>query len=155
VPTIRLESLSEKQIHAYIIADNRLAEKAGWDKAILAIELQHITLDGDFDVTIIGFEVPEVDLIIEESRNTKPDEDNVFNIDDTAKAVTRSGDLWQLGKHRLLCGNSLDDTSFKTLMGRRQADLVFVDRPTTSPSTVTLLGMVLSGTANLPSSQAK
>jgi DNA modification methylase len=129
VPTIRLEGLTQTEIRAYIIADNRLAEKAGWDKAILAIELQQITLDGDFDVTITGFEVPEIDLIIEEAKNTKPDEDDVFNIGDTAKAVTESGDLWQLGKHRLFCGNSLEDASFKTLMGRGQADVVFVDPP--------------------------
>ncbi len=83
VPAIRLEGLTQTEIRAYIIADNRLAEKAGWDKAILAIELQHITLDADFDVTITGFEVPEIDLIIEEAKNTKPDEDDVFSIDDT------------------------------------------------------------------------
>ena len=68
VPTIRLEGLTRMQIRAYVIADNRLAEKAGWDKSILAIELQHLlTIDGDFDVTITGFEVPEIDLILEET----------------------------------------------------------------------------------------
>jgi hypothetical protein len=63
VPTIRLESLTDDQIRAYVIADNRIAEKAGWDKSILAIELQHLlTIDLNFDVTITGFEVAEIDL---------------------------------------------------------------------------------------------
>ena len=58
VPTIRLENLTPEQVRAYVIADNRLAEKAGWDRAILTIELQHLlTLEGDFDVTITGFEI--------------------------------------------------------------------------------------------------
>jgi len=130
VPTIRLEGLSEDQIRAYVIADNRLAEKAGWDKSILAIELQHLlTLDGDFDVTITGFEVSEIDLIIEEAKGQEQDTDDLFTIDEANPPVTQSGDLWQLGPHRILCGNSLDDTSFKTLLGRRQANLVFVDPP--------------------------
>jgi ParB-like chromosome segregation protein Spo0J len=65
VPTIRLENLSPEQIRAYVIADNRLAEKAGWDKAILAIELQHLlTIDSEFDVTVTGFEIPEIDLLL-------------------------------------------------------------------------------------------
>ena len=66
VPTIRLEDLSPEQIQAYIIADNKLAENAGWDRAILAVELQHLmTLDcADFDVTITGFEVAEIDAIL-------------------------------------------------------------------------------------------
>ena len=74
MPTIRLENLSPDQIRAYILADNRLAEKAGWDKSILAIELQHLlTIDDDFDVTITGFEIPEIDLIIGEATGkTRP-----------------------------------------------------------------------------------
>jgi DNA modification methylase len=130
VPTIRLEGLSQEQIRAYVIADNRLAEKAGWDKSILAIELQNLlTIDGDFDVTVTGFEVPEIDLILEEIRDQKQDEDDAFHIDETAKAVTQSGDLWHLGRHRVLCGNSVHDASVATLMARRQANVVFVDPP--------------------------
>jgi DNA modification methylase len=130
VPTIRLESLTDAQIRAYVLADNRLAEKAGWEKSILAIELQHLlTISTDLDVTVTGFEVPEIDLIIQEAKTTKQDEDDVFNIDETAKAVTQSADLWHLGKHRLLCGNALDEPSYKALMGARRADLIFVDPP--------------------------
>jgi DNA modification methylase len=129
VPTIRLESLSEDQIRAYVIADNRLAEKGGWEKSILAIELQHlITVDNNLDVTVTGFEIPEIDLILSETA-VEPDRDDVFDIDQINQHVTQSGDLWLLGKHRVLCGNSLDDNSYKALMASRRANLVFVDPP--------------------------
>ncbi len=130
VPTIRLESLTEDQIRAYVIADNRLAEKAGWDKSILAIELQHlIAVDSDLDVTITGFEIPEIDLILQEASTGKPDEDDLFQIDETGQVVTRSGDIWVLGKHRILGGNSLQESSYKTLMNSRRANVVFTDPP--------------------------
>jgi DNA modification methylase len=130
VPTIRLEGLSADEIRAYILADNQLATKAGWDDSILAIELQHlIAVDSEIDVTITGFEVPEIDLILEAASDKKQDKDDVFQIDETNQAITQSGDLWQLARHRLLCGNSLDDACIKTLMARRKADLVFVDPP--------------------------
>jgi hypothetical protein len=115
VPTIRLETLTEEQIRAYIIADNRLAEKAGWDQSILSIELQHlVTVAGDLDVTVTGFEVPEIDLILSQQR-VEPDRDDVFDIAEIASAVTQFGDIWLLGKHRVLCSNSLDESSYKKL----------------------------------------
>ncbi len=92
VPTIRLESLTQDQIRAYVIADNRLAEKAGWDNSILAIELQHlIAIDEGFDVTITGFEIPEIDLILQEACR-KQDEDVIPDINQTAQVITQSGD---------------------------------------------------------------
>jgi ParB-like chromosome segregation protein Spo0J len=80
VPTIVLEDLTEEQIRAYIIADNNLAENAGWDKAILAIELQHLmTIEGlDFDITVTGFEVPEIDLIIGETKQAESEREAVL-----------------------------------------------------------------------------
>jgi DNA modification methylase len=129
VPTIQLENLNEDQIRAYVLADNRLAEKAGWDQNILAIELQHLlTIDSDFDVTITGFEVPEIDLILEES-NSKPDTDDIFAVPDTGPPVTQSNDLWMLGKHRILCSNSMAKASYDVLMVRQRADVVFSDPP--------------------------
>ncbi len=128
VPTIRLENLSTDQIRAYILADNRLAENAGWDKSILAIELQHLlTLENDFDVTITGFEVPEIDLILQEA-GSEPDPDDIVPDFDGGK-VSQLGDLWLLGKHRVLCGDALRQDSFTMLMGNRQASAVFVDPP--------------------------
>jgi ParB-like chromosome segregation protein Spo0J len=85
VPTLRLENLSDDQVRAYVVADNRLAEKAGWDKSILAIELQHLITIDDFDVTITGFEVPEIDLLLAES-NDQPDDDDVFAMSDALSA---------------------------------------------------------------------
>jgi DNA modification methylase len=131
VPTIRLENLMDEQIRAYVIADNRLAENAGWDKSILAIELQHLmTLDcADFDVTITGFEVPEIDMIIEEAKESSATEDAVLEPDLDQPAVTEPGDLWLLGKHRILCGNALHDAAYRILMGKNRAALSFCDPP--------------------------
>jgi hypothetical protein len=130
VPTIRLEGLSGDQIRSYIIADNKLAENADWDRTILGIELQHLlTIDGDFDVTITGFEIPDVDLVIEEASGKKQDKADLFRIDETNQIVTQSGAVWRLGRHRILCGNALHDASFRTLMDGRQADFVFADPP--------------------------
>jgi DNA modification methylase len=129
VPTIRIEGLSEDDVRAYIIADNRLAEKAGWDHSILAIELQHLlTIDNDFDVTITGFEVPEIDLILEEAAR-KQDEDDTFNLGETNQPVTQPGDHWRSGKHHVLCGSALEESSYKALMTGRRAHVVFSDPP--------------------------
>ena len=129
VPTIRLDSLTPDQVRAYVIADNRLAEIAGWDRSILAIELQHLlTLDDSFDVTITGFEIPEIDLILQEI-SQEPAEDDELPVDSAGPAVTQPGDLWQLRKHRLLCASSLQEDSYKTLMAGRRAAVVFSDGP--------------------------
>jgi len=129
VPTIHLEGLSEHEIRAYILADNRIAEKAGWDKSILAIELQNlISIDADFDITITGFEIPEIDLILTEFSNNRLKQE-VLDVDEAGPALTKPGDLWLLGKHRILCGNSLEAASFTSLMANRRANLVFVDPP--------------------------
>ena len=78
VPTICLENLAPEQLRAYVIADNRLAELAGWDNSILAIEFQNLmALDLDFDVTITGFEIAEIDLILQQAE-VKPDADDTF-----------------------------------------------------------------------------
>ncbi|MGB9408724.1 MAG: DNA methyltransferase [Terracidiphilus sp.] len=131
VPTIRLENLSAEQIRAYVIADNKLAENAGWDKEILAIELQYLlTLDSvDFDVAITGFEIPEIDVILEEANGAASKEDEIPEPAFDQEPVTQPGDLWLLGKHRILCGNSLHEETYRTLMGKRRAAAVFTDPP--------------------------
>jgi len=109
VPTIRIEHLSPGQLRAYILADNQLALKAGWNKEILAIELQHLTISSEIpDVTLTGFEVSEIDLIIQSAASAGSDDDEP-EITVPAVPVTQFGDLWQLGNHRILCGNSLKD----------------------------------------------
>jgi DNA modification methylase len=128
VPTIRLEDLSPDQVRAYAIADNRLAEKAGWDESILAIELQHLlTIDSEFDVTVTGFEIPEIDLLL--LGNHKPDPDDDFELSDASRTISQLGSLWQLGRHRILCANSIEQNSFSKLLVTKRANVVFVDPP--------------------------
>lgn len=131
VPTIRLEHLSETQKRAYILADNRLAEKAGWDREILAIELQHLmAIDLDFDVSLTGFSMPEIDVLIEEltAKPAKADPGDVVPAI-AGPAVTRPGDLWHIGPHRLICGDATDARTYAQLLGGEQAQLVFTDPP--------------------------
>src|SRR5436190_4882069 len=97
VPTVRLSHLTETEKRAYILADNRLAEKAGWNREILAIELQAL-IDLDFEVELTGFETAEIDLCLEEASEAADEpigpEDEIPAYTDT-HAVTRPGDLWQ------------------------------------------------------------
>ena len=135
VPTILIDHLNEDQKRAYIIADNRLAEKAGWDQELLAIELQYLTeIDLDFDIEITGFETAEIDLLIEPlNRGDDCSPDALPDHDADAPVVTRLGDLWLLGKHRLLCGNTLDSKSYIRLMDGAKARMVFTDPPYNVP----------------------
>jgi DNA modification methylase len=131
VPTIRLDRLTRDQIRAYVIADNKLAENAGWDSEILAIELEHLLqLDcADFDVTITGFEIPEIDLILETAKAAPPAEETPPEPDFGQEPVAKPGDLWLLDKHRVICGNSLHKATYQTLLGSRRAAMVFTDPP--------------------------
>ena len=131
VPTIRLENLSEEQIRAYVIADNKLAANAGWDRSILAIELQNLlTIDcADFDVTVTGFEIPEIDAILEEEKNSLEPEDDESEPNVNQPPVTQTGDLWLLDKHRVVCGNCLLEKTYRQLMANRRAAVAFADPP--------------------------
>jgi DNA modification methylase len=135
VPTVRLSHLSQAEKRAYILADNRLAEKAGWDREILAIELQAL-IDLDFEVELTGFEVAEIDLCLEEAREATGDpsgpEDEVPAYADT-HAVTRPGDLWQLGPHLLLCADARDPAAYVRLMGGAKTEFFFTDPPYNVP----------------------
>src|SRR5829696_9087758 len=132
VPTVRLSHLNEAQRRAYVLADNKLALNAGWDRDMLAIELQAL-IDLEFDV-----ELTEVDLVIEEAAESSPTgpgeaEDDVVSLGDPGAAVTRRGDIWLLDRHRLLCGDSRQARSFARLMEGESADLVFTDPPYNVP----------------------
>jgi DNA modification methylase len=135
VPTCRLSHLSEAEKRAYILADNRLAELAGWDKEILAIELQGL-IELDVDVELTGFEMAEIDLILEEAREAS----NVASGPEDAApeplpgpAVSQPGDLWRLGVHRLLCGDARDQIAYDALLEDAKADFVFTDPPYNVP----------------------
>jgi DNA modification methylase len=128
VPTIRLGDLTPDQVRAYVIADNRLAEIAGWSNEILAIEFQYLNSLENFDLTATGFEIPEIDLIIE-GISDKPSEPSELVELEAGPAVSRTGDVWSLGKHVIICGSALEEATFARLLGRRKANLVFQDPP--------------------------
>jgi DNA modification methylase len=134
VPTVRLSHLTEAQKRAYVLADNRLAELAGWDKEILKLELQHL-VDIDFDVELTGFSTAEIDLLIDGAAGNADSDpaDQVPDIDPNTPTVTRVGDLWELGKHRLLCADATDPSSYAQLLGTAQAEMVFTDPPYNVP----------------------
>ena len=131
VPTCQLSHLSEADKRAYILADNKLAEKAGWDKELLAIELQGL-IDLDVEIELTGFDMPEIDVILEDAReaNGAPSgpEDTVPKCS-PGPAVTQTGDLWVLGNHRLLCGDARDQTAYDRLLEGAKAEFVFTDPP--------------------------
>jgi len=130
VPTCQLSHLSETDKRAYILADNKLAEKAGWDKELLAIELQGL-IELDVDIELTGFDTSEIDIILENAREANGDpsgpEDEVPN--SLGHAVTQTGDLWLLGTHRLLCGDARDQAAYDRLLEGAKAEFVFTDPP--------------------------
>ena len=135
VPVIRLSHLNAEERRAYVIADNQLALKAGWDQELLAIELQDL-IDLDFEVEVIGFEVPEIDMILETQIGSTPstkdkDEDIVPQLSEVA--ITRHGDIWQLGRHRLVCGDARDQAAYQALLGEEQVGMIFTDPPYNLP----------------------
>ncbi len=135
VPIIRLSHLSPEERRAYILADNKLALNAGWDQEMLAIEL-HGLAELNFDLSLTGFEVPEIDFIIGEAQNASPEpaddgQDEIPPFDEVV--VTQSGDLWELGRHRLLCGDARDPEAYQLLLGKERPALIFTDPPYNVP----------------------
>jgi ParB-like chromosome segregation protein Spo0J len=135
VPTVKLSHLSAEERRAYVLADNKLALNAGWDTEILALELQAL-IDLEFDVTLTGFSLVEVDLTLDQAREASasaPDlpADRIPALPDTP--VSRLGDLWLLGRHRVLCGNALSPEDVTRLAGAEKADLTFTDPPYNVP----------------------
>ena len=129
VPTVPVDHLTPAQIRAYVIADNKLAENAGWDRALLALELQELSVELNFDVTVTGFEAAEVDLLIHGLSEGAADEaDEVPEVNRSVPAVSRPGDRWCIGNHVLLCGDALDKNSYANL-GAKKAQMVFTDPP--------------------------
>jgi hypothetical protein len=122
VPAITLEGMTEEQRRAYAIADNRLAELAGWDKQMLRIELGELSVEfPELDLTITGFEKTELDLIVlgEDKNGSKPKREASSEVD-PEHVVSRPGDIWQLGPHRLCCGEAGNDTD---PLNRGKADI--------------------------------
>lgn len=129
VPTITLEHLTPDQVRAYRIADNRLTDCSTWDDQLLAEQLLSLSVAAlDFDLTAIGFDLPEIDLRIQGLSQIEESDAGDVQVTE-GPSVSRLGDVWQLGQHRVLCGNALDPEACATLMQGVSAAVVFSDPP--------------------------
>lgn len=135
VPTVALSHLDATERRAYVLADNKLALNAGWDQEILALELQGL-IDIDFDLSVTGFSVGEIDLVLDAAKESAPDRREIA--DDwipelKENAVSRHGDLWRLGRHRLICGDARKAHDYDALLAGDRVDLIFTDPPYNVP----------------------
>ena len=128
VPCIRLEHLTETQRKAYILADNRIALNSGWEAELLSLELSEL-LDGGVNLESLGFDADEIDALLNKIEPTEglTDEDATPEVPE--EPVTKPGDVWILGKHRLMCGDSTSVDAVDKLMAGQKADMVFTDPP--------------------------
>jgi DNA modification methylase len=133
IPAIRLRGLSEAKKRALLLADNKIAANAGWNRERLAIELPELTdllIEESLDISITGFEPVEIDqLVIDFEENTADPADDIQTDWLSLAPVSQPGDLWQLGPHRLLCGDSRRPASLSLLLGNEQAAMAFLDPP--------------------------
>lgn len=134
VPVIRLLHLSEAQKRAYRIADNKLTENGQWDVDLLKLEFSELEkLSLDFSLDLTGFDIADIDIILDDSltdKNTKIDEKaNAIPFIPESEIVTKTGDIWQLDKHKLICGNSLEAQTYRELFQDKKASMIFTDPP--------------------------
>lgn len=125
VPTIAIEGLSEHQKRALRIADNKIAQGAGWDLDLLKVELSELAIDVDLDLTVTGFSTGEIDVIL----NGPDDPDDEIIPDVPVAPHTRPGDIWLLGEHRIGCGDGRDLAFLRKVVGDGQVDAAFLDPP--------------------------
>jgi ParB-like chromosome segregation protein Spo0J len=129
VPVVRLAHLTDTQRRALTIADNRIAENAGWNEELLRLELGELKL-ADFDLGLIGFDADALDALFADS-----DSDNEGLTDDDAvpetqeRVVSQPGDVWVLGEHKVLCGDATVAEDYERLLGTELADMAFLDPP--------------------------
>ena len=127
VPCVFADHLTEAQKKAYIIADNRLAMDAGWDEELLRVEIESLQA-ADFDPLLTGFDEKELSKLFDDGIEAKEDD---FDVDAELQkpTFTKSGDIWTLGRHRLICGDSTKEETYAALMDGRKANLVITDPP--------------------------
>jgi DNA modification methylase len=133
IPAIVVDGLSNARKRALLLADNRIAQSAGWDRERLANELiilPDLLIEDGLDITLTGFEPAEIDALLADFADEAADPaDTIDPTHFAGPAVSRSGDFWQLGKHRLLCGDARDISHLTRLMGREHAHMAFLDPP--------------------------
>lgn len=127
VPCVLVDYLTEAQKKAYILADNRYAQDAGWDEELLRLEIE--ALEGmDFDVSLTGFNEDEITDLFADTSDTQDDD---FDLSDALEkaAFVEKGDVWQVGRHRLMCGDATSEEDVATLMDGKKANLIITDPP--------------------------
>lgn len=129
VPCVLVEHLTEAQKKAYILADNRLAMDAGWDDELLALELENLK-ELDFDIDFTGFDAAEIDELFSNIHD-KDVQDDDFDVDAALaeEPISKQGDIWLLGRHRLICGDSTKAETYEKLMDGKKANLCVTDPP--------------------------
>ena len=127
VPCVFADHLTEAQKKAYIIADNRMALDAGWDEELLRVEIEALQAEA-FDLSLTGFDEKELSDLFKDEADVQEDD---FDVDAELQksTITKAGDVWTLGRHRLVCGDSTKPETFTLLMGDRKANLVITDPP--------------------------
>ena len=127
VPCVFADHLTEAQKKAYILADNRMAMDAGWDEALLRVEIEALQAEA-FDIGLTGFDESELSKLFDAGKEIKDDD---FDVDAQLQkpTVTKLGDVWVLGRHRLVCGDSTKPETFELLMDGKKANLVITDPP--------------------------
>ena len=129
IPVVCITHMTPEQIRAYRLADNKLAELAGWDEDILKIEFQNLVDIDDIDLTITGFEMAEIDKILLDANALEDDGAEDVSALFKSTPVSLAGDLWALGDHLLLCGDARNKEDYARLMGDDLAQLIFTDPP--------------------------
>ncbi len=130
VPAIRLSHLSDMQKRAYRLADNKIAENGGWNADLLRLEISELEeICGDLDISITGFADTELDVLMDDASPKVDVKANIVPYIPDNEIVTRPGDVWCIGDHRIICGNSLETDTFEKLFGTRRADMVLQDPP--------------------------
>ena len=128
VPVVVLDHLSERQRRAYVLADNQLALNAGWDMELLRSEVKDLVVD-DFDISLLGFSDEELSDLMPEELDPAYEGEAEEIPEPPEDPITKPGDLWILGEHRLLCGDSTSIEQLERLMDGKQADLWLTDPP--------------------------
>ena len=129
VPVILVDHLTEAQVKAYRLADNQLTMNSGYDTELLRIELTDLSsLDLDFNLDITGFELPEIEFLIEGETPKETDSDDEI-IEENVPKRASFGDVWQLGEHKLICGDSTKAETYALLLGDEKANVIFTDPP--------------------------
>ena len=128
VPVVILDHLTPTQRRALVIADNRIAENAGWDEAMLQVELADLQGD-DFDLSLTGFDADALADLLAGEETTSDGQTDEDSVPDAGTSITRPGDVWLCGNHRVICGDSTDASTYDALMAGEIADMVFTDPP--------------------------